>query len=389
MNLQELPSPPAANDEVRVNENFEALDFLSIFAKDPETTASLTWGYIGGRYDASTTVSAGTVTLTDDTTNYVVFHRTTAAVSVSTATTNWDDTTTYGKLYKVVTADGVVSGTPEDHRLAGLIGSAGASGTVTSVAASVPSFLSISGSPITTSGTLAITYSGTALPVANGGTGATTLTANNVVLGNGTSAVQFVAPGSSGNVLTSNGTTWTSAAPGAGSGDVVGPASSVDAEIALFDSTTGKLLKRATGTGYAKVTSGVLSADSASTVTADLQGTGLDVDAAGFRGIPQNAQTGNYTLVAADAGKHIYHASGAGAGDTYTIPANGSVAYEIGTSITFVNLDSNAVSIAITTDTMNLAGTGTTGTRTLAQYGVATALKLTSTTWIISGTGLT
>lgn len=51
------------------------------------------------------------------------------------------------------------------------------------------------------------------LPVANGGTGATTLTANNVILGNGTSAVQFVAPGTSGNVLTSNGTTWTSATP--------------------------------------------------------------------------------------------------------------------------------------------------------------------------------
>lgn len=55
-----------------------------------------------------------------------------------------------------------------------------------------------------------------ALPVANGGTGASTLTANNVILGNGTSAVQFVAPGTSGNVLTSNGTTWTSAAPAGG-----------------------------------------------------------------------------------------------------------------------------------------------------------------------------
>lgn len=85
-----------------------------------------------------------------------------------------------------------------------------AGGTVTSVAASVPSIFSISGSPITTSGTLAMTYSGTALPVANGGTGATTLTANNVILGNGSSAVQFVAPGTSGNVLTSNGTTWAS-----------------------------------------------------------------------------------------------------------------------------------------------------------------------------------
>jgi len=49
------------------------------------------------------------------------------------------------------------------------------------------------------------------LPVSNGGTGAATLTSNNVILGNGTSAVNFVAPGSSGNVLISNGTTWTAA----------------------------------------------------------------------------------------------------------------------------------------------------------------------------------
>lgn len=56
------------------------------------------------------------------------------------------------------------------------------------------------------------------LPVANGGTGATSLTANNVILGNGTSAVQVVAPGTSGNVLTSNGTTWTSAAVSSSSG---------------------------------------------------------------------------------------------------------------------------------------------------------------------------
>ena len=59
------------------------------------------------------------------------------------------------------------------------------------------------------------------LPVANGGTGATTLVLNNVILGNGTSAVQTVAPGTSGNVLTSNGTTWTSSA-GAGSVHTIG-----------------------------------------------------------------------------------------------------------------------------------------------------------------------
>lgn len=108
----------------------------------------------------------------------------------------------------------------------------------------------------------------------------------------------------------------------------------------------------------------------------------------GFRGIPQNAQTGNYTCVLGDAGKHIYHAFGDGAGDTYTIPANASVAYAVGTTLTFVNLDSNSVSIAITSDTLTLAGTTTTGTRTLAQNGIATAVKITSTSWLISGTGL-
>lgn len=91
-----------------------------------------------------------------------------------------------------------------------------------------------------------------------GGTGAASLTLNNVLLGNGTSAVQFVAPGSSGNVLTSNGTTWSSAAPSGGT--VTGPGTTVDSEIVLFNGTTGNVLKRATGTGVAHVTSGVLSA---------------------------------------------------------------------------------------------------------------------------------
>ena len=51
------------------------------------------------------------------------------------------------------------------------------------------------------------------LAVTEGGTGMPTLTENNVLLGNGTSSPNFVAPGSSGNVLTSNGTTWVSASP--------------------------------------------------------------------------------------------------------------------------------------------------------------------------------
>jgi hypothetical protein len=109
----------------------------------------------------------------------------------------------------------------------------------------------------------------------------------------------------------------------------------------------------------------------------------------GYNIMPQNIQAGNYTLVLADAGKHIIHEFGAGAGDTYTIPANASVAFTIGTAVTFVNLDSNAITIAITSDTMVLAGTASTGSRTLAQFGMATAVKVSSTTWLISGAGLT
>lgn len=85
--------------------------------------------------------------------------------------------------------------------------------------AGVPTFRAIVAADIptlnqNTTGT-ASNVTGT-VAVANGGTGSTTLTANNVILGNGTSAVTFVAPGTSGNVLTSNGTTWTSAAASSG-----------------------------------------------------------------------------------------------------------------------------------------------------------------------------
>lgn len=91
-------------------------------------------------------------------------------------------------------------------------GSGGGGGTVTSVSATVPSFLSISGSPITTSGTLAFGYSGTALPIANGGTNSTaTPTAGGVSYGTGT-ALAYSATGTTGQFLTSSGAgapTWT------------------------------------------------------------------------------------------------------------------------------------------------------------------------------------
>ena len=112
-------------------------------------------------------------------------------------------------------------------------------------------------------------------------------------------------------------------------------------------------------------------------------------DGVGYINIPQNSQSAAYTLVAADAGKHIFHPSTDANARTFTIPANSSVAYPIGTAISFINMTSQVVTIAITTDTMYLSSVGTTGSRSLAQYGSATAIKMTSTTWLISGSGLT
>lgn len=109
----------------------------------------------------------------------------------------------------------------------------------------------------------------------------------------------------------------------------------------------------------------------------------------GYLNIPINSQSAAYTTVLADSGKAIFHPSTDANARTFTIDSNANVAYAVGTAITFINMTSQVVTIAITSDTMYLAGTGTTGSRSLAQYGMATAVKMTSTTWIISGSGLT
>lgn len=183
---------------------------------------------------------------------------------------------------------------------------------------------------------------------------------------------------------------------------IEGITSSVDSELALWSSTTGKVLKRATVTGVLKATSGVVAAATAGTdyvapggalgtpSSGTLSNCTVDgTDSVGFRNAPVNSQSAAYTLVLADAGKVILHPSTDANARTFTIPANASVAYAVGTVLTFVNMTSQVVTIAITSDTLYLAGTGTTGSRSLAQYGMATAVKLTSTTWLINGSGLT
>jgi hypothetical protein len=235
------------------------------------------------------------------------------------------------------------------------ISATGTGGTVTSVSGTgTVNGISLSGT-VTTSGNL--TLGGTlsnvslttqvtgTLPVANGGTGITSL---------GAGVATFLGTPSSANL-----------------------ASAVTDETgtgALVFATSPTLVTPLLGTP----TSGVLSA-------CTVDGT----DAVGFRNIPQNSQSAAYTLVLADAGKHIFHPVGDNNARTFTIPANSSVAYPIGTAITFINMAVANVTIAITTDTLTLSPAGTTGSRTLATNGSATCIKITSTSWLISGSGLT
>lgn len=107
-------------------------------------------------------------------------------------------------------------------------------------------------------------------------------------------------------------------------------------------------------------------------------------------GINQRIASADTTTVMADANGHIFHPTADATARVFTIDSNANVAYEIGTTLTFVNEHgAGVVTIAITADTMRLSGSGLTGSRTLAVDGVATALKVTATSWIISGSGLT
>lgn len=95
------------------------------------------------------------------------------------------------------------------------------------------------------------------------------------------------------------------------------------------------------------------------------------------------------TLTIIHQGGVIRHPAADDNARTFTIPANSSVAYPVGTAIAFIN-EINTVTIAITTDTLvwGDGDTGGTGSRTLAPHGVATAIKVAATRWYISGTGL-
>lgn len=105
-------------------------------------------------------------------------------------------------------------------------------------------------------------------------------------------------------------------------------------------------------------------------------------------GLAQTIITSNYTLTLADANRQIYHPTSDTTARTLTIPSNGSVPFPIGTTITIVNeVSAGALTIGITSDTLQRIQSSGTAPFTLNANGIATAVKITSTKWVINGVG--
>lgn len=235
------------------------------------------------------------------------------------------------------------------------------------------------------------------LSVANGGTGAATFTAGGVLCGNGTSAIQATAVGTAAFVLTSNGSgcptfqapatngTVTSIATNNG---ITGGTITNSGTIGLATIAADSLLGNSTGS------SAVPSAVTYSTLITAFTGTTSGTLAAGndsrFAGPNQNSQSTNYTFVLSDAGGQILHPAADTTARTFTIPANSAVAYAVGTKIEIVNqLSAGVITLGINTDTLTWYPGGTTGTRTIAAGALVELTKITATSWIVTGVGIT
>jgi hypothetical protein len=163
----------------------------------------------------------------------------------------------------------------------------------------------------------------------------------------------------------------------------------------ITGSGAGDLCLRAEGGGISMCGTGGGSAPFLSlSATGTVTTANLSAAEVGYKGLPQNVQTGStYTLVLSDAGKYIHSLNSSG-DQAITVPPNSSVAFPIGTTIPILanNVGGTKSTIAQGAGvTIYLAGTGfgTSGTRTLANGGIATLMKMGSDIWIISGAGLT
>lgn len=151
---------------------------------------------------------------------------------------------------------------------------------------------------------------------------------------------------------------------------------------ATTDTLTNKTLTAPTINGG---TLAAVTISGAGTITADntISDTGtISAASPGFRGLPVSGQTQGalITLALTDAGKLVPNTTGG-----WTIPANATVAFPIGTAVTLYNASASTQTVAITSDTLRLHGTASAGTRTVAQRGFCTLVKVAATEWVATG----
>ncbi|WP_198391668.1 hypothetical protein [Burkholderia ubonensis] len=145
----------SANKESVANALFDAASPGMLWGRHASACSGLTWGYYGGNYVVGSTINAianGTVTLTASTTNYLYANATTGAVSVNT--TGFPAGSI--PLYSIVTGSTTVTSYTDDRSY--MPGATQGAGAVTSVGISMPGIYSVSGSPVTSAGTITVTF---------------------------------------------------------------------------------------------------------------------------------------------------------------------------------------------------------------------------------------
>lgn len=180
----------------------------------------------------------------------------------------------------------------------------------------------------------------------------------------------------------------------AGSGDVVGPGSSTNGNLVLFNGVTGKLIKDGGVpntviigqllTGYSSGAGTVAATDSILQAVNKLNGNAAAIkvtaDAAAPALLSINPQTSSYTLVLGDAGKLVTMSNGSA--NNLTIPLNASVAFAVGTQIAVQQLGAGQTTVVATGGVTTQAQPGL---KISAQYGLVTLIKVATNTWIVAG----